>query len=91
MKILLTYFGDRVDMEDIFKPTIGNERLHEISYDNGVRVVNFATSKNLTVKSTLFPHHNIHEIIWTSLDGRTHSQIDHILTDRRWNSSVLGV
>jgi hypothetical protein len=29
--------------------------LHEDSDDNGVRVVNFATSKNL-VKSTMFPH-----------------------------------
>jgi hypothetical protein len=36
--------------EDIFKPTIGNENLHEISNDNGPRVVNFATSKNLIVK-----------------------------------------
>jgi hypothetical protein len=38
--------------------------------DNGVRVVNFATSKNLIVKSTTFPHH-----IWTSPDGVTHNQI----------------
>jgi hypothetical protein len=37
-----------VDMEDIFKLTIWNESLHEISGDNGVRVVNFATSKNLS-------------------------------------------
>jgi hypothetical protein len=26
------------------------------SNDNGVRVVNFVTSNNLTVKSTMFPH-----------------------------------
>jgi hypothetical protein len=31
-----------------FKPTNGNEILHEISNDNGVRVVNFVTSKNLS-------------------------------------------
>jgi hypothetical protein len=37
-------------MEDIFKPTIGNESLHEISNDNGVRLVNSATSKNLSQK-----------------------------------------
>jgi hypothetical protein len=35
----------KVGREDIFKPTIGNVSLHEISNDNGVRVVNFATSK----------------------------------------------
>jgi hypothetical protein len=40
--------------EYIFKPTIRDESLHEISNDNGVTVVNFATSKNLTVQSTVF-------------------------------------
>jgi hypothetical protein len=47
--------------EDIFKLTIWNESLHEISNDNGVRLVNFATSKNLRVKSTMFPHCNIYK------------------------------
>jgi hypothetical protein len=45
MKILLGDFNAKVGREDIFKPTIGNESSHEISNDNGVRVVNFATSK----------------------------------------------
>jgi hypothetical protein len=57
MKILLADFNAKVDGVDIFKPTIGNESLHEISINSGVRVVNFATSKNLTVKSMMFPHH----------------------------------
>jgi hypothetical protein len=56
MKILLGYFYVEVGREDIFKPTVGNESLHEISNDTGVRVVNLATSRNLTVKSTMFPH-----------------------------------
>jgi hypothetical protein len=34
-----------VPKEDIFKLTIRNESLHDISNDNGVGVVNFATSK----------------------------------------------
>jgi exonuclease III len=45
MKILLGDFNVKVGKEDIFKQTIGNESLHEISNDNGVRLVNFATSK----------------------------------------------
>jgi hypothetical protein len=36
MKILLGHFNAKVGREDIFKPTIGNESLHEISNDNGV-------------------------------------------------------
>jgi hypothetical protein len=57
-------FNAKVGREDIFKPRIENERLHEISNDNGVRVANFATSKNLIVKSTMFPHCNIHKFTW---------------------------
>jgi hypothetical protein len=51
MNILLGDLNAKVGREDIFKPTIGKESLHEISNDNGVRVINFATSKNLIVKS----------------------------------------
>jgi hypothetical protein len=77
--------------KDIFRPTIGNESLHEISNDNGVRVVNFAASRNLTVKSTTFPHRKIHKVTWTSPDGRTQNQIDHILIERRRHSSILDI
>jgi exonuclease III len=79
IKILLGDLNAKVDREDIFKPTIGNESLHKISNDNGVRAVNFATSKNLIVKSTMFPHRNIHKHTWISPDGNTHNQIGHIL------------
>ena len=81
MKILLGDFNAKVERENIFKPTIGSGSLHQDSNDNGVRIVNFATSKNLVVKSTMFPHRNIHKCTWTS-DGQTHNQIDHILIDR---------
>jgi hypothetical protein len=33
----------------------------------------FATSKNLTVKSTMFHHRNICKFTWTSSDGKTES------------------
>jgi hypothetical protein len=59
LKILLGDLNAKVDREDIFKPTIGNESVHEISNDNGVRLVNFATSKNLRVRSATFPHRSI--------------------------------
>jgi len=82
MKTLLGDFNAKVGREDIFKPTIGIESLHQVSNDNGVRIVNFATSKNLVVKSTTFLHRNIHKHTWTSPNGNTHHQIDHILIDR---------
>jgi hypothetical protein len=43
MEILLGDFNAKVGREDIFKPIIGNKSLHEVSNDNQVRSVNFAT------------------------------------------------
>jgi len=42
----------------------------EINNDNGVRAVNFATSKNLIVLSTMFPHTIIHKY---TPDGNMHN------------------
>jgi hypothetical protein len=83
MKILLGDCSAKVGKEYIFKPKTGNERLHQISNDNGVRLVNFATSRNPRFKRKMFPIRNIYKYIWTSPDGKTHNQIDHILVDRR--------
>jgi hypothetical protein len=54
-------FNVKVAREEIFKPTSGSEKLHEISNDNGAKGINSATPKNLITKrtSTMFPH-NIH-------------------------------
>jgi hypothetical protein len=59
----------------------------------GVRLVNFAISKNLVVKSMMFPHWNIHKQTWTSPDGKTDNQIDHVSGDGSqvyWMCKVLG-
>jgi hypothetical protein len=74
-KIMSGDFNAKVVMEDIFKPTIGNESLHKTSNDSGVRAVNFATSKNLIVKSTMIPYNNIDKYSWTSPDGKTQIKI----------------
>jgi hypothetical protein len=53
--------------------------------------VNFATSRNLIVKSTRFPHRNIYKFTSKFPEGKTHNQIGHILIDRRIHSSILDV
>jgi hypothetical protein len=56
---MLLYFISRVFREDIFKPTIRYETLRDFNNNNnnnGIRAINFAPSKNLTVKSSMFPH-----------------------------------
>jgi hypothetical protein len=69
--ILLGDFNVKVGRDSIFKLTIGNESLHEINNDTGVRVVNVATSTNVVLRSTIFPHCNIHKYTRTSPEGKT--------------------
>jgi len=75
-----------VARENIFKPTIENESLHQDRNDNSVRIVNFATSKILVAESTKFPHRNIHKYTWTPPDGKTHNWVVHLLIDRKGHS-----
>jgi hypothetical protein len=87
MKILVGDFNAKVHIRwrDIFKLPIGNESFHEISNDNGVRAVNFATYKNLTARSTMFPHHNIHKFMCTSPDGMSdHSGQQIVILTTTW-------
>jgi hypothetical protein len=89
IKILLGDFNVKVGREDIFKPTVGNKSLHKICNDNGVRGVNFATSKNLSHK--YYVPTSQHPYTWTPPHGKTHNQIDHILTAKRRHPIALDV
>jgi len=70
IKILLEDFNSEVGREDIFKPTIRKDALHQDSNDTCVRIVHFVISKNLVDKSTMFLQQNIHKNSWTLLKGR---------------------
>ena len=43
MKILLADFNAKSGRKDIFRPTIGNNSLHQESNNNCIRIVNLAT------------------------------------------------
>jgi hypothetical protein len=55
MKILLRNFNAKVCRENFLNPSTGNDNRHETNTDNRLRVVKFATSRNLIVESTIFP------------------------------------
>jgi hypothetical protein len=43
MEILLRYFNAKMERQDIFKPTSGNDSLHQDSKGNGVGIINSST------------------------------------------------
>ena len=57
--------------------------------ENAEKLCEFCQSNGLVITGTLFPHKDIHKATWTSADGRTHNQIDHLMISGKWRSSVM--
>jgi endonuclease/exonuclease/phosphatase family metal-dependent hydrolase len=81
----------KVGRETIDQPTIGKHSQHESTHENGLRLVDFAASRHMAIKSTYFMHKRIHLQTWHSPDGHTFKQIDHCLINRRHFADVIDV
>lgn len=55
-KIIIRDLNAKMGKEPIFKHTIGEYSLHEMSNDNGEKPISLAISKNMTISSLYFPH-----------------------------------
>ncbi len=56
---------------------------------NGDHLGNFASVNRLVVSSTRFQRPQRHLVTWFANGGRTRDQIDHMLVQSRWASSVI--
>ncbi|XP_076438321.1 uncharacterized protein LOC143277407 [Babylonia areolata] len=56
--------------------------------DRGLRLLEFACSQRLTIANALYPHKLSRRTTWHAPNGRTHNQIDFVLTPRRFKSSI---
>ena len=91
VKIILGDLNAKIGQEEVYRPIIGKYSLHTLSNDNGIRLTDFTSSKNMVVASTLFNHKDIHKMTCRSPDWRTYNQIDHLLIDARHVSNVMDV
>jgi len=91
VKIILGDLNAKIGQEEVHRPIIGKYSLHTLSNDNGLRLTDFACSKNMVVASTLYNHKDIHKMTWRSPDGQTYNQIDHLLIDAQHVSNVMDV
>jgi len=76
MKIQLVDLNAKLERENVLKLAIRMRVFFRIVMI--MELVNVATSENLVVNSTIFPHRNIYKYTWTSPNGNTHKHIDHI-------------
>ena len=70
---------------------VGKHVLNGERSDNGARFVSHCEVNDLAIVSTMFPHKDIHKYTWTSPDGATRNQIDHIAVNGRFKRSVMDV
>lgn len=91
MKLVIGDFNAKVGKEHTYAGTIGGHSIHNITTNNGMKMINFAAMRDMVVSSTYFPHPRIHLETWVSNDGVTKNQIDHVLCDTRHATSILDV
>lgn len=91
IKVIIGDFNAKIGKERMFVPTIGLQSLHGRSNNNGHRLITFASSRNVIISSTTFPHKDIQKCTWKLPNGHTYNQIDHVLIDGRFRSSILDV
>ena len=69
---------------------MGRQSIGEMN-NNGERFYELCSENNLIIGGTTFQHKDIHKYTWTSPDGKTRNQIDHIIINRRWRRSLQDV
>jgi hypothetical protein len=91
VKIIIGDLNAKIGQEEMYRHIIGKYSLHILSNDKGIRLINFACSKDMMVASTLFNHKDLHRMTWRTPDGQTFNQIDHLVIDARHVSNVMDV
>ncbi|XP_050079536.1 uncharacterized protein LOC126567354 [Anopheles maculipalpis] len=90
VKIVIGDLNAQVGREEAYKPTIGSFSSHQLTNDNGLRLINFASSKHMSIRSTFFQDAPRFTYAWRS-PLQTYSQIDHVLIDGRHFSNIIDV
>lgn len=76
--------------EEHLKGTVGKYRI--VNEMNEVKSYsNLSLNSDLSIMYTMFKHHLRRLSTWTSQVGRYKNEIDYILVNKRWKSSVINI
>jgi len=84
-------FNVKIGKEDMYRPTIGPNGLHDVSNDNGTRLINLCLVKGFTLSSTYFPRKDIYKQTWIAPNGITKNQIDHVMIQNKHKGCIKSV
>lgn len=80
----------RTNLDHDMRQILGSFGLGERN-ERGEHLLDFCLQHRLTVMNTWFKHHPRRLYTWRSPGDRTRNQIDYILINRRWKSSITNV
>ena len=83
MKILMGDTNSKVGADSTSSEHIMGRHSIGVQNGNGEPFVEFYTFNDLVIEGTLFPHKTINKTTWTTSDGITENQIDHITISRK--------
>jgi endonuclease/exonuclease/phosphatase family metal-dependent hydrolase len=84
-------FNAKVGIESAYKGVAGKYSIQPTSNLHGEYLCNHAISNNLTIASTQFQNKRKHIGTWTSPDGQTVNQIDHVLVNKTKRGMIQDV
>ena len=84
-------------MSSLKKCKVGSENVQGITGKEGLgtrnapgdKLIEFCAANELTIANTIFTQPNRRKYTWTSPGGKYRNQIDYIITQKRWQSSIL--
>jgi len=91
IKILIGDFNAKIGKEDMYRPTIRPNSLHDVSNDNGTRLIHLCLVKEFTLSSTYFPRKDIYKQTWIAPNGITKNQIDHVMIQNKHKGCIQSV
>jgi exonuclease III len=89
--VTLGDFNAKLGKEQIYRETIGRHSLHETTSNNGLRLIQYATTNSLKILSTWYPKKDIHKGTWKIPGTEDTNQIDHILMSKRWATDIENI
>jgi hypothetical protein len=88
IKILMGDFNAQIGSDNLGKDLIMGKQALGVMNENGELFSDFCAFNDSVIAGSIFPHRRIHKATWTSPDGRTENQIDHICISRKWRRSL---
>jgi len=91
MTIIMGDFNAKIGKEESIRSVAGRFSLHENTSENGLLLAHFSEMHRMMIKSTCFPHEDIHKRTWKMPGTNIVNQIDHIVVSSKQASVIMDV